>query len=31
MNEQVEYEEKWHKSLEKKGIYWFRRGVELTI
>ena len=26
MNEQVEYEEKWHRSLEKKGIYWFRRG-----
>ena len=24
MNEQVEYEEKWHRSLEKKGIYWFR-------
>lgn len=26
MNKQVEYEKKWHKKLEKIGIYWFRRG-----
>ncbi len=26
MNEQVEYEKKWHKQLEQNGIYWFRRG-----
>lgn len=26
MNEQVNYEQKWHKQLEKNGIYWFRRG-----
>lgn len=26
MNEQVRYEEKWHRILEKNGIYWFRRG-----
>lgn len=26
MNKQVKYEEKWHKILEKNGIYWFRRG-----
>lgn len=25
MNEQVRYEEKWHRILEKNGIYWFRR------
>lgn len=25
MNEQVEYEQRWHKRLERNGIYWFRR------
>lgn len=26
MNEQVEYEQRWHERLERNGIYWFRRG-----
>lgn len=26
MDEQVKYEQKWHKQLEQNGIYWFRRG-----
>lgn len=26
MNEQVEYERRWHKQLERNGVYWFRRG-----
>lgn len=25
MNEQVEYEQRWHERLERNGIYWFRR------